>query len=534
MIKVMIADDEKVAIDSLKFIIEKNFTDVEIISTARSGREAIEKVEENVPDVLFMDIRMPGINGIEAIREIRSRHKQVVIIVLTAFDQFEFAKEAVNLGVMEYLLKPVNRAKVVEVVNKAINIIRIEKEKWKVELEMKEKLEYMTPILENGFIYSILLFDDNSKELLNYKRLFDIKEDGGTIFTVEIVDEESGGYLDTKIGYSVKSQQFYPYFTDMVKSMCNCIVGPVMLNRVVVFVPTDAEKDEFAGRLEAVSLAETLLQRLTGKLNCGLKIGIGKGYKRFDMLSASYEESLKALRYLQGTGVMHFMDISARNAKGPEYPEYKEKYLLQKVSAGDAAESINAYHCIFDWLAGEYGTQPMKIKNKLLEILFLINHLSWEYEPDEELLRIDFLEEMLPINDLGELRLWCRKRIENIITQINSYRDYKVGRLTKRAKEYIKTNYSKSITLEDVAREINVSPQYLSKLFKEETGENFIDYLTAIRIRIAKNLLESDELSVKEICYSVGYSDPNYFSRIFKRIVGATPTEYKESFLSAQ
>ncbi len=533
MIKVMIADDEKVAIDSLKFIIEKSFTDVEIISTARSGREAIEKAEENVPDILFMDIRMPGINGIEAIREIRKRHKQIMIIVLTAFDQFEFAKEAVNLGVMEYLLKPVNRAKVVEVVNRAVSMIREEKEKRQTELEMKEKLEYAGPILENGFIYSLLLFEDNSKELFDYKRLFDIGEDGGYVITVEFINERDAGTAGNKIGYSIQSQQFYPYFTDTVKSLCKCIIGPVMLNRIVVVVPSDPKTDEFASRLEAVSLAESMLLKLSEKLNCGLRIGIGKIYRRFDMLSASYEESLKALRYLQGNGIMHFMDITARTAEvGSEYPEYKEKLLLQKVTAGDVAESLNAFGCIFDWLVREYEDQPLKIKNKLLEILFLVNHMSWEYEPGGGMTGVDFLEEMLSICDPGELHLWCQKRLENVISQISSYRDYKAGGLTKRAKEYIKTNYSKSITLEDVAREISISPQYLSKLFKEETGENFIDYLTGIRIRIAKSLLEADEMSVKEICYSIGYSDPNYFSRTFKKIVGSTPTEYKDEFLN--
>lgn len=532
MYKAIIADDEKVAIDSLKFIIEKSFTDVEIVATARSGREAIEKVEEHVPDILFMDIHMPGINGIEAIRDIRKRHMQIAIIVLTAFDQFEFAKEAVNLGVMEYLLKPVNRGKVVEVVKKAVNQIRTEKEKRLIELEMREKLEYAGPIMENGFVYSLLLFDDNSNELFDYKRIFDIKEDGGYIITVEFVNERTGGVADTKIGYSVQSQQFYPYFTDTVKSLCKCIIGPVMLNRIVVVVPSNLKTDEFGSRLEAVCLAESMMQRLSEKLNCGLRIGIGKIYRRFDMLAASYEESLKALRYLQGAGIMHFMDITATTSEvGSEYPEYKEKLLLQKVSAGDTAESFNAFGCIFDWLEQEYQSQPLKIKNKLLELVFLINHMSWEYEPGAGTAGVDLLEEMLAINDLTELRNWCRKRVESVIGQINSYRDYKVGGLTKRAKEYIKNNFSKSITLEDVAREISVSPQYLSKLFKEETGENFIDYLTGTRIRIAKSLLESDEMSIKEICFSIGYSDPNYFSRTFKKIVGSTPTEYKDEFL---
>jgi two-component system response regulator YesN len=112
-----------------------------------------------------------------------------------------------------------------------------------------------------------------------------------------------------------------------------------------------------------------MVQKLSEKLNCSLRVGVGKIYRRFDMLAASYEESLKALRYLQGTGVMHFMDITARTTEvGSEYPEYKEKLLLQKVSAGDIAESVNAFGCIFDWLVQEYRDQPLKIKNKLLEI----------------------------------------------------------------------------------------------------------------------------------------------------------------------
>lgn len=532
MYKVMIADDEKIAIDSLKYIIEKNFNEVEVISTARSGREAIEKVEEAVPDIIFMDIRMPGINGIEAIREIKKQHRQIVVIILTAFDQFDFAKEAVNLGVMEYLLKPVNRIKVVEVVNKAISMIKAEKEKRRVELELKEKLEFVVPILENGLIYSIILFDDNGRELLHYKRIFEIEESGGYIMTVEFGDEENGGGLENKIGYSVRSQNFYPFFRDAVTSLFKCIVGPVMLNRIVVFIPDDCGNDEFSSRLDAVACAESLLKRLSEKLNCSFKIGIGRAYNSFELLPTSYEESLRALHFLQSGGVMHFMDIVSGNSGGTGYPAQKEKVLLQKVSAGDAAESVNAFNFIFDWLIGEYGLQPLKLKNKLLEIVFLINRMSWEYDMTYEIYGSAVLEEILPIDDPVELRLWCRNIVEKAAMHMSSYRELKTGGLAGQAKEYIKANYSRQITLEDVARDINVSPQYLSKLFKDETGENFIDYLTCIRIKIAKKLLESSDKSIKEISYSIGYSDPNYFSRIFKKIVGVTPTEYKEDFLN--
>ena len=93
----------------------------------------------------------------------------------------------------------------------------------------------------------------------------------------------------------------------------------------------------------------------------------------------------------------------------------------------------------------------------------------------------------------------------------------------------MQTNFAKDLSLADVSRIVNISPYYFSKLFKEDTGENFIEYLTAIRINKAKELLDASEYSMKEICAMVGYSDPNYFSRTFKKNVGVTPTEYKES-----
>lgn len=530
MYRIMIVDDEKIVIDSLKYIIEKNFSDVEIIATARSGREAIEKTEYCVPDIVFMDIRMPGINGIEAIREIKKRHKHAVFVVLTAFDQFEFAREAINLGVIEYLLKPVNRVKVVQVINKAIDIIKAEKEKRDIELALKEKLENVLPILENGFIYSMILFDDNKKELENYREIFEIKENGGYVLTVEFGDEEKNGELNNRIGYSVRSQHFYPFFRDTSNALVRCIIGPMMLNRIVVFVPADCQEDEFSIRVKATYFAEVLIKRLSEKMNCGIKVGIGRAYDGFDLISASYDESLKALRYLQGSGIMHFMDIPMGKNYGSRYPEHKEKILMQKVSLGDHIESVDAFNFVFDWLMGEYGEQPLKVKNKLLEILFLVNRMTWEYDSDSQTHEIGFLEEMLSIEDMAELRLWCSRRVEGAAIKISSYRDYKIGGLTKKAKEYIKANFAKPITLEDISREINVSPQYFSKLFKEETGENFIDYLTGIRIKIAKDLLESNDVSIKEICYNIGYSDPNYFSRIFKKTVGVTPTEYKENY----
>jgi two-component system response regulator YesN len=186
---------------------------------------------------------------------------------------------------------------------------------------------------------------------------------------------------------------------------------------------------------------------------------------------------------------------------------------------------------IFDWLINNYGGDIQEIKNRLVEIIVMLNRLSQNYEMNNGTIssRDNYLTEFFEIKDISKLKSWCRYTIEQITTNINNTREKKLSSLILKAQKYINDNYFKDITLEDVSIEVSVSPHYFSKLFKSETGENFIDYLTAVRISKAKAKLEEGNESVKEICYQVGYSDPNYFSRIFKKIVGVTPTEFKET-----
>lgn len=530
MYKVLVADDEQIVLDSIKFIIEKNFSDIIVAGTARSGREAIEKAENIIPDLVLMDIKMPGINGIEAIKEIKSRLNNVHFVILSAYEQFEFAKEAIALGVTEYLLKPVNRDKIIETIKNNIESIKLEREKRKKELKLKEKLESVLPILENGFIYSILFFDDYSEELERYKDIFEITEDGGYIMTVEFGEKETSGDIDNKIGLSVKSQSFYPYFRDLLKTRLKALIGPVMLNRIVIFIPSYKSGDEYLQRLEAVEIAEYIYNKLSEKTEADFYIGIGRIYKGLENLSRSFEESLKALRYTADKGFVHIMDVPVEGGISSEYPYSKEKSLLDKASLGDTEACIKDFIYIFDWLANEYSFSVPIIKKRLIEVIVLLHRLAWDYKVEgvELIKRQDYLEEFQLIDDLSELKVWCRERIEFITKTINDIREKKVSSLILKARDYIGVNYANEITLEEVSREVNISPHYFSKLFKDETGENFIEYLTLIRIQKAKELLDDGALSVKEICFLVGYGDPNYFSRIFKKIVGKTPTEYKE------
>lgn len=531
MYRLLIADDEQIVLDSIRFIVEKNFTDVVVAGTARSGRDAIEKAENLKPDIIFMDIMMPGINGIEAIREIRSRLSNVMFVIITAHDQFDYAKEAVKLEVMEYLLKPVTKGKIVETVKKSVEVISRSREKWKRELELKERLENVLPILENGFIYSMLYFDDHNREFNIYREIFELDEESGYVVTVKFSDMKNDDGVGNRAGLRLRSQTFYTYLREAFKGKCKCLISPLMLDSFFVFIQAHPKEDEYAMKLEAIGIAEYVYNLLAEKTGADVVVGIGRVYRTAENISRSYEESIRAVKFLAGSGFMHIMDVPVDAGSASEYPMEKEKLLLEKASSGETEVCIQVFNQIFDWLFKEYPSSLRSIKKKLLELMILIHRLGCNYKiKEEEYFKIDdYVEDLLSIEDPVELKVWCRERIEYVSHGISDMLEKRVNSLILKAVNYIKENYKYEIALEDIAKEVNISPHYFSKLFKDQVGENFIDYITSLRIQKSKELLAEKQLSIKEICFDIGYSDPNYFSRLFKRVVGITPTEYKEA-----
>ena len=184
MYRILIADDEKIVLDGIKFIIDKNFKDIEY-ETARSGREAIEKTDSFKPDIVLMDIRMPGINGIEAIKKIKFRYDNIHFIIISAYEQFEFAKEAVNLGVIDYILKPINKAMLIKALEKAIDTIDKEVNNRRKEIEDIEKYEKIKPFIEYSFIYSIILGNQSFITTKKYREILSLRSDSGYIIVIE-------------------------------------------------------------------------------------------------------------------------------------------------------------------------------------------------------------------------------------------------------------------------------------------------------------------------------------------------------------
>ncbi|MCE5189804.1 MAG: helix-turn-helix domain-containing protein [Eubacteriales bacterium] len=524
MYKILLVDDEGIELDALSFILEKNFGSQCAIETAKTGYDAVELAERFRPDIAVMDIRMPGINGIEAIQAMQSFHPGILFIVLTAYDKFEYAKEAIRLSVFEFLTKPVNRMIFADAIHRAMNRVDSERKVRNAALKNRERLENMIPVLENSFVYMLLM---QSEDSASYQQLFEamgIESTYGTVMVLELTKIIGGDILDLDL----KASEVHTAIRDLVKESLTCVVGPAMANRVILVRPTAEPENEYYERLLLIEQGRTLAHRIEDKIGVECKLGIG-ATAPVGKLGESYSQAVKAVKHCKGI-VSHFNDLPIAPTCEAGYPMERERHLEEMILKGDAQSATADAELFFQWMVEQYPNHTMAIRLKVLEFVMRAEY-SMFHEGGVKyhfLDRDDYLQAVLATENYDELRTWFLRKIAESARNVSSKADEKANRIVTKARTFIDRNFQRDLTLEEVSREVHVSPYYFSKLFKEQTGENFINYLTLRRIETAKQLLLDGKLNVKNICTEIGYNDPNYFSRLFKRFEGVTPTEYRD------
>ena len=524
MYKIMLADDEGIVIDSLKFIIQKEFGDDCEVEFAKTGRNVIELAETFRPDIAVMDIQMPGINGIDAMREIRKTNDKVVFIVMSAYDKFDYAKEAMKLGAIEYITKPMERGRIVSALKKAMVMVTEEKNRRSNDLMIREKLETVIPILENGLIYNILFHEYFDEDIDNYKTMLGLHAENAYMMVLASGDAKEGNHMTNALGSSVKLQQNYREIREYIKLYFSGIVGSVMSNKIAVLVPCDYEEMEYGERVRVITNAREMIHKLSHTMDIAFRVGIGK-VNRLARQDNSYRDAINALLMTTNT-VAHADDLPIGCDFEGEYPIDLELRLFEEIAKGRTEAALSVARDFFDWIKTK---DIMDIRLKILEFVMRAETIAYEkgltYKIED---RRDYLPTVMRANDAESLWEWFKDRLIFSGTSISEKKTETTNDVVEASKAYIEANYTKNITLDDLSMAVNISSYYLSRIFKENTGENFIDYLTRLRIEHAKELLSTTQYSMKEIGVMSGYSDPNYFSKSFKKNVGVTPTEYRE------
>ncbi len=529
MYRFLIADDEGIMLESLKSQIIGRFGDRCEVEIAKTGRAVIEVAAAFHPDVVFMDIHMPGINGIQAMREIRKFNAFALFYIISAYDKFDYAKEAIDLGVEKYLTKPVSRATMIAVAEEAAQKVDQKRRQRSDLLRIQEKLETVIPVVENSFVSSIL-FQNEMQDGGYYRQLLDIEEDYGYVMVFQFGADYDNGRLVSPVGMNVRAQSFYPEFREIVKAAFPCIVGMVMSNRITVVVPHRQSSVPYEERIQVLERTRELVNRLEERLDARFRIGIGKTHPMPEM-ERSYREAIRALNGSLSR-VLHIDDLQQNGMYDEAFPEDNESRIFHAMEQGDTDGVREQSELFFDWMVEHYPEDQNNIRLKVLEYIIWAERIAFESGAVNYgfSYRRNYLDTALSFSGYEELREWFLEKMTDICRTIRDQKEEQSDSAVKRAKTYIQEHYSNDISLDEVSREVNISPYYFSKLFKEEAGENFIEYLTNVRIGKAKEMLENPALSIKEVSILSGYADPNYFSRIFKKQTDMTPSEYKARY----
>ena len=530
MYKIMIADDEGITVEGLMFIIKKYFPDECVIEHAKSGREVIEKAEVFRPDIAFMDIHMPGINGIDAIREIQKTQPAIKFIILSAYDKFSYAKTAIELGVFKYLNKPMEQKLIVEVIREAMQEIDKKREARREDLRIREKLETVVPMIENGFIYDLLFRDNNNTDIYGFKDILGIGDEYGFIIIFEFGEKVVDNRMTNIPGTTVTIQKEYGIIRDIIGAdfqgakSCNPLA-----NKIIVYVPDSQKEMDYKNRLRLVDRVRKVADELEHQLDLVVRIGIG-GNKLIKDMKESYKEAVNAIE-LTERRVAHADDVSVNVEYEADYPIDTEKEIFRNVELGDAEKSAYEAGVFYDWMVGSSKGNESDIRLKALEFILRAEKIAYEMSGTnyEFRSRTDYLPSVNNMELENELKEWYIGKIKIAAIRVANTKKDKKGSVINKALDYINKNYNTNLSLDEVSLEVDVTPYYFSRLFKEEMNIGFVEYVAKLRIEKAKELLNSDlNKSMKEICLEIGYTDPNYFSRQFKKYEGVSPTEYRE------
>ncbi|MDD4368232.1 MAG: AraC family transcriptional regulator [Oscillospiraceae bacterium] len=245
-------------------------------------------------------------------------------------------------------------------------------------------------------------------------------------------------------------------------------------------------------------------------------------------IAVSNHEALESLN--TGTeAISHANDLPVACEYEPDYPLDTEKAIFENLKRGDAEATRQAADHFFNWMENTQLKHPASIRIKALEFVLWAEHLAYE-DGGMGLYRFTDRQNYLEVvnhSSLDELHRWFVRLITEAACRIATKSSKRSISIIDQAKLWIEQQYMHDISLDDVSRKVNISPYYFSKLFRQEAGVTFIEYLTDLRMNKARQLLESGTLPIRDIGAAVGYQDPNYFSRTFKRLTGMTPSDYR-------
>ncbi|MFC5405475.1 response regulator transcription factor [Cohnella soli] len=528
MIKAMVVDDEALILEKIVYLLRNSSVTFESIIEAGNGQEALRLIADgNIPDLILTDIRMPIINGLELIEKVRAGYPNIRFVVISGYAEFEYAVKAMQFGVTSYVLKPVKAHELIKVVEQLKNdIVATRKELETMKLSEAAITENKRIVFEN-MLYDWLTNRQSDIELraslervcgiFNYDVYFVsaiMLQSNQEVSKHEIIDEMRASMTCSTDGWWIME---HPFGTPTIYLI-------------------------FAGRSgrELAQTATWQTERIHKRLQDAFGMVATVGMGDVGDLRAAYRSSNAALkkRFAFGIGGSYSCDKAyANNGGASQSFVFKVKLVEQRLEnrsgvkakalllefANEAfVEHVVAYleETSIDYLFNEYVN--MVIRYCLKNNIDFLEKIEQEVYSGKVLDGLDDNHAVLRLitamidRIFDELDEWGAGNVRNASVQLS---------VIDSIIRYIDRNVHEEVTLQMVAAKFTVNPSYLSRVFKAATGQGFVKYVTGRKIDKAKALLEDGVMDIADIAHGLGFSDQQYFNRVYKKTTGLTPNE---------
>lgn len=530
MIHLMIVDDEERARNGIRDLIDWEQHQIEIIAEARDGLEALELLEQHHVDIILTDIRMPEMDGLKLIETVAQKYPSIKSVIMSGYGEFAYAQKALSLGASDYLLKPSRRNEILETILNLTSQINNEQLQSKALEHLKKSFRETLPLLKEQTLSRLVTTDSPP-----YQRLLETLNMNGItfphlMFGVMIIKIDHFHTLQQRYGtedielfkFAIKNM-----VVEMTVSLCPCAVFEYQDDIIVIL-----NSESWLDRAALSGYIETIQRNTEKYLKFTVSIGIGSFNNQIEHVRPSYLEASKALDigYYAGTAkVVDYMDAVEEESLVTSYPLAEEKAVLKAVRHGEFDSINKVLHDFNEALNPKIASKDQVLKSSFA-LFFALYHLCIENNVDVNQVFGQDLTELTSIlarasqEELIEaLSDTALKVSKQLTTKKNS------NKLFESVLSYIKQNYTKNISREDVAREVYITPGYVSLLFKQEMKTSFLDYLHKIRIDEACHKLVDQSLRIGDVAHEVGYSDEKYFFQVFKKYIGMTPNQYRNN-----
>lgn len=527
MLKVLVVDDEKLVRQMVMRCIDWEEIGFQIVGEASSARMGREMIEQLHPDLVVMDVRMPGMDGLACSRLILEKYPQIKILILSGHNEFEYASEGIRIGVFDYLLKPVNAQELRKAAIKAKEAILEERDYRKEFERYKEELEKHSGYIKDRQL-SALVRSRTPQQYLESLEYFGVKL-SKTVFQValvEVMPNQNGSYEEDKLLMKMHAREIVEDYYGEQPGIFVFDSGADW----IILLNNESEQAIYEH-------GEDLKRYLESNTESQVCIGVGNVYTDLEKVRESYQEAKDAIKYRFVSGeeeVIYFRDIypyydveSAFSMNEDVIHEFGNAIRISNVGRAQAVLDEVLEH--FKKTGGEREQMMIFSVKILAEIMKIFAELKNNVQA-ENLQYSTMIEGVFSRTTYEEIREYLKEIVQEACLAIGAEISDKEKNLIRKVKDYIAEHFAEEdISLNALAQNFFVNSSYLSRIFKEKTGNTFTGYLFACRMKAAEQLVMQTDLKAYQIAEKVGISDPHYFSVCFKKHTGMSVSEYKKS-----